>query len=123
MKRSSSSSSKRAAVPWWNFIGEDESFEARDPDRISRLYFPLTNEAGFFSAITPTLNGDIKADHNHFLTLPLSVEDLHNTRSARQFWVYIEGRGPWSATAAKPKDSCRLEAGALWHQVTRANAG
>jgi len=106
---------------WWNFTGEAEVFEAREPDRISRLYFPLCNEAGLLSAITPTLHGDIKTGQNHFLTLPVSEQDLHNTRSARQFWVYVEGKGPWSATAAKPRESCHLEAGALWHKLTREN--
>src|SRR6266404_4041642 len=113
----------KASVPksWWNFTGSGEEFEARDPDQTSRLYFPLCNEAGLLSAITPTLNGDIKIGQNEFLTLPVSEQDLHNTRSARQFWVYVEGRGPWSATAAKPKESSRLVAGALWHRVTREN--
>src|SRR4029077_9594427 len=86
--------------PWWNFKGESESFEAKDPDRLSRLYFPLCNEAGLLSAITPRLNGDIKTDQNHFLTLPLSTEDLHNTRSGRNFWVYMEGKEPWSAVGS-----------------------
>jgi cellobiose phosphorylase len=117
MKRTKSNTTK----PWWNFTGVGEEFEARDPDRISRLYFPLCNEAGLLSAITPTLHGDIKTDQNHFLTLPVSEQDLHNTRSARQFWVYVEGRGPWSATMAKPKESSHLEAGALWHKLTREN--
>lgn len=117
---------------WWNFKGENEVFEARHPDRLSRLYFPLCNEAGLLSAITPTLNGDIKTDQNHFLTLPLSVEDLHNARSSRNFWIYIEGKGPWSATgssapasiqraASKAMETSHLEAGALWHTVTREN--
>ena len=110
-----------SAKPWWNFSGTGEAFEARDPDQISRLYFPLCNEAGLLSAITPTLHGDIKTGQNHFLTLPVSEQDLHNTHSARQFWVYVEGRGPWSATAAKSKESSALEAGALWHKLTREN--
>src|ERR1035441_6949123 len=98
---------------WWNFTEQDEVFEARDPDRISRLYFPLCNEAGLLSAITPSLHGDIKNGQNHFLTLPVSEQDLHNARSSRHFWVYVEGKGPWSATLAKPKESSHLEAGAL----------
>ncbi len=117
MKKAKANSPKR----WWNFTGSGEEFEAREPDDISRLYFPLCNEAGLLSAITPTLHGDTKAGQNQFLTLPVSEQDLHNTRSSRQFWVYVEGRGPWSATSAKPKESCRLEAGALWHKVTREN--
>jgi len=117
MKKSKTSGNK----PWWAFTGEGEAFEARNPDQISRLYFPLCNEAGLLSAITPTLHGDIKTGQNHFLTLPVSEQDLHNTRSSRHFWVYVEGKGPWSATLAKPKESCVLEAGALWHKVTREN--
>ena len=73
---------------WWRFTGADEVFEAREPDRISRLYFPLCNEARLLSSITPILHGDIKTDQNHFLTLPVSTEDLHNTRSSRNFWIY-----------------------------------
>src|SRR5471032_2255275 len=114
-------SKEKKSQPWWCFTGDGEVFEARNPDQVSRLYFPLCNEAGLLSAITPTLHGDIKTGQNHFLTLPLSEQDLHNTRSSRQFWIYVEGRGPWSATAAKPKESCTLEAGALWHKLTREN--
>src|SRR5271154_1872357 len=117
---------------WWTFTGSGENFTARDPDRISRLYFPLCNEAGLLSAITPRLNGDIKTDQNHFLTLPVSVEDLHNTRSGRNFWIYIEGKEPWSAAGSSgtalleryrsPRtETSRLEAGALWHRLTREN--
>ena len=40
------------------------------------------------SVVTPTLHGDAKTGQNSFLTLPVSVEDLHNTRSARNFWVH-----------------------------------
>ncbi len=50
------------------------------------------------SVVTPTLHGDTKTGQNAFLTLPVSVEDLHNTRSARNFWAYVAGFGPWSAT-------------------------
>ena len=84
--------------PLWRFIDEDGSFHVENPVDISRLYFPLGNEAGMLSSITPDLHGDIKTDQNHFLTLPVSTEDLHNTRSARNFWMYSESMGAWSAT-------------------------
>jgi cellobiose phosphorylase len=116
----------------WQFTGDDETFVASNPDHLSRMYFPLCNEAGILSAITPTLHGDIKRDQNHFLTLPLSVEDLHNTRSARNFWLYVDGKEPWSAAGSSASaqlgrfkkaspGGAQVEAGALWHRVTREN--
>ena len=103
-------------------------FTLNDPHRTSYLYFPLVNEAGMMSVITPTLHGDIKTGQNSFLTTPVSVEDLHNSRSARNFWVYVESTGAWSATgnsapqiAQSLEDAERvtLDAGLLWHKVTR----
>ena len=116
----------------WQFIDADGCFRLENPHHASYLYFPLVNEAGLMSAITPTLNGDVKTDQNAFLTLPVSVEDLHNTRSARNFWVYVEGVGPWSATGGSAKQTVQrfgdsvpeevaVEAGFLWHKVIRSN--
>jgi len=126
---------KQKAAPkssWWSFSGQDETFTAQNPDRVSRLYFPLCNEAGLLSAITPTLHGDIKTGQNTFVTMPVSEQDLHNTRSARNFWVYIEGKGAWSAAGSsadaissraggKRAETVTLDAGALWHRITREN--
>ena len=39
------------------------------------------------SCVTPTLHGDVKTGQNSFLMAPVSVEDLHNSRAARNFWV------------------------------------
>ena len=77
----------------WRFIGDDATFRLDAPHRTSYLYFPLVNEAGMMSVVTPTLHGDTKTGQNTFLTAPVSVEDLHNTRSARNFWVYCRGSG------------------------------
>lgn len=115
----------------WQFRSEDGTFSLEAPHRSNYLYFPLVNEAGMIAAVTPTLHGDTKTGHNTFLTAPVSVEDLHNTRSARNFWAYVEGYGPWSATGnSAPQlaqvfsagdETVSLEAGLLWHQVTRHN--
>ncbi len=116
----------------WQFTGDDGAFRLETPHKTNYLYFPLVNEAGMMSAVTPTLNGDVKTGQNTFLTLPVSVEDLHNTRSARNFWVTLAGYGPWSATgasapqiartfAADSPETVTLEAGLLWHKVTREN--
>ena len=115
----------------WQFTDDDGSFLLESPHRTNYLYFPLVNEAGMMSVVTPTLHGDAKTGQNSFLTLPVSVEDLHNTRSARNFWVTIAGHEPWSATGNSAPQVARtfipgdetvsLEAGLLWHKVTREN--
>lgn len=128
----------KAQTAGWTFNGKHGEFRLDHPDRSSYLYFPLVNEAGMMSSITPTLHGDSKADQNSFLLAPVSAEDLHNSRAARNFWLYIEGKGAWSAAgnsasqiAARnghpgsslyPADEVSLEAGLLWHRVTRQNA-
>jgi len=115
----------------WKFIDASGSFSLQDPDLSSHLYFPLANEARMLSVVTPTLNGDIKTDHNTYFSQPLSVFDLHNTRSGRNFWVYGKKIGPWSATGNsasqltmrfhKGREKVSLQAGFLWHEVTREN--
>lgn len=116
----------------WQFIDDQGSFRMESPDALGRLYFPLANEAGLLSSITPDLHGDIKTSHNSFLMSPVSIEDLHNTRSNRNFWVRVEGKGVWSLTGTsalqdsrrffeKKKEKTTLEAGMLWHKITREN--
>ncbi len=115
----------------WSFLNQNDTsadFVLKNPHHSSDLYFPLANEAGMMSAITPTLNGDIKTSQRTFFNLPVSVQDLHNTKSGRNFWVYIKGAGAWSAAGASARqlaedcDQVTLEAGLLWHKVTRENA-
>lgn len=83
------------------------------------------------SSITPLLNGDSKMGQNTFLFEPVSSENLHNNKSARNFWVYVEGKGAWSATGASAmaqaklfaddKEETELEAGIMWHKMTRVS--
>ncbi len=112
----------------WHFIDDQGTFELRAPQDSSYLFFPLVNPSGMMSSLTPTLNGDLKLNQNTFLLLPVSVEDLHNTRSARNFWVRIHGE-PWSVTgnsarqihqnALKQNEEVSLRAGFLWHGIQR----
>lgn len=115
----------------WQFTDDQGSFRVLSPELTSRLYFPLANEAGMLSAVTPDLHGDTKTGLNHFLTLPVTTENLHDSKATRNFWVYVEGRGAWSATGAsawqnaqkfKKKEKVTLDAGMLWHKITRENA-
>src|SRR6266498_755548 len=113
----------------WKFIDTEGTFMLRDPHRSSYLYFPLVNEAGMMSSVTPTFNGDAKTDQNTFLLLPTSAEDLHNSRSARNFWLRINETQVWSATGNSAEQTTRiaplcadevtLAAGFLWQSVER----
>ncbi|MGM0415157.1 MAG: GH36-type glycosyl hydrolase domain-containing protein [Bacillota bacterium] len=116
----------------WEFTGENGDFKLDNPDKNNYLYFPLANEAGMMSAITPRLHGDIKTGQNRFAMQPVSLEDLHNTKSARNFWVYTDNDEVWSATGNSAvqfsqkftKDNpeeVKLEAGPLWHKIIREN--
>ena len=121
----------QADISAWEFIDNEGTFRLHNPQGTNALYFPLVNEAGIYSAITPSLNGDIKGDHNSFLTPPVSVEDLHNPCSARNFWIQMDGLDPWSATGNSAAQAARhfsdkdektvLEAGFLWQRVIRRN--
>jgi cellobiose phosphorylase len=117
----------------WQFIRDDGSFQLKDPQNTSYLYFPLANEAGMMSSITPILQGDIKTSQNSFLMAPVSPEDLHNSKSSRNFWVFIEGYGAWSAAGNSPRqgvynfqdnntETVKLEAGFLYHKIIRENS-
>ena len=116
----------------WQFIDDKGTFVLPAPDRHSYLYFPLVNERGLVSAVAPTLQGDVKAGQNQYLTLPVSAEDLHISRAGRNFWVNLEGHGAWSATGNSARqiaqnsveggaEQVEVRAGFLWHRVTRSN--
>ena len=59
----------------WRFRDPSGVFELAAPDYCSTLYFPLVNERGLVSVVTPGLHGDIKTNQNTFLTAPLLLED------------------------------------------------
>lgn len=111
------------------YLDDKGTFSLDNPDLTSYMYFPLANEAGMMSSITPDLNGDVKLDQNTFLMEPVSSENLHNNKSSRNFWIYVGGKGPWSATGRsamqqakifyEDKEEVKLTAGIMWHQVKR----
>ncbi|MBU3144250.1 GH36-type glycosyl hydrolase domain-containing protein [Clostridium sp. CF012] len=117
----------------FQFTSEEGEFKLVKADNTSYLYFPLTNEGGMMSSITPLLQGDIKTNQNTFLMTPVSSEDLHNSRSGRNFWIFIERYGPWSLMGSSPnqiskhfqdesEETVIVEAGFLWHRVIRENS-
>ena len=42
----------------YQFIGEDATFNLKNAENYSYLYFPVAGEAGIKSAVTPNLSGD-----------------------------------------------------------------
>lgn len=92
----------------WVFIDEMGTFEWKNPHTLNQLYFPICNEAGMMASVTPKLNGDATTGQHTFLRLPLVTEDLHNTRSARNFWVYNEDFGAYSLTGNSAKQLSKL---------------
>lgn len=116
----------------WQFYGQNGEFRLEAAEEVNYLYFPLVNEAGMMSAITPQLHGDLKTGQDTFALEPVSAVDLHNKKSARNFWLQIDGEGVWSAAgnsaqqnALKFTDSnveqTTVQAGMLWQQVIREN--
>ena len=114
------------------FQDKKGTFTIQSPENYSGLYFPLAGDGGLKSSITPNLGGDSKTDQNHFLLEPVSIENLHNNRSTRNFWCRTEGKGCWSATGisaeqelqkfTEAQDKSILEAGFMWQKVTRTSA-
>lgn len=108
----------------FEFVDSLGSFKSVSARGVRTLYFPLCNEK-IFSSITPYLGGDIKSGQGSFLMPPVSRIDLVNSKVSRNFWVYINKEKIWSATGVSKDlkiikdDKFQLEAGLLWHKVTR----
>ncbi|MFH0791317.1 MAG: cellobiose phosphorylase [Candidatus Omnitrophota bacterium] len=111
----------------WEFIDNQGSFVSKTANQLNSLYFPLCNSSPFMSSISPHLRGDIKIGFNAFLLEPVSRISLNNSKSSRNFWIYINPRKVWSVTgvskdtALTKKDEFSLEAGLLWQSIRRKN--
>ncbi|MBQ6886378.1 MAG: cellobiose phosphorylase [Lachnospiraceae bacterium] len=113
----------------YQFLDEKGTFTLETPENYSYQYFPVAGENGIKSAVTPNLGGDSKINQNVFILEPVSVENLHNNRSTRNFWCQVEGVGSWSVTGASAEEESRkftdsqdeseLTAGLMWQSVTR----
>ncbi len=113
----------------YRFLDKKGTFELENPQHTNYLYFPLAGEQGIKSAVTPSLGGDSKIDQNTFLLEPVSVENLHNNKSSRNFWCKIKDKGCWSATGVSAQEEnnrftdreekVTLQAGFMWQSVTR----
>lgn len=111
------------------FLDRDGTFSIDQPENYSYLYFPIAGEHGLKSALSPNFGGDTKLNQNAFLMEPVSVENLHNNRSSRNFWCRVGDLGAWSVTGASAEEESRkftagqdkstLTAGFMWQSVTR----
>lgn len=112
------------------FVDKNGSFSIINPQNVSALYFPIAADGGIKSSLTPLLGGDAKKDQNTFLLEPVSVENLHNNRSTRNFWCKLKD-GAWSATGAsaeqeaakgsEAEDICEMTAGFMWQTIHRSS--
>lgn len=115
-----------------HFLNEDGTFSMERPENYSYLYLPIAGERGLKSSVAPDFGGDSKINQESFLLEPVSVENLHNNRSTRNFWVKVEGKGCWSVTGASAEqeavkftgeqDESELTAGFMWQTVKRKSA-
>lgn len=113
----------------YHYNGEQGDFCLKNPEKTSYLYFPLANEQGIKSCVTPDLGGDLKTGQNSFFMPPVSSENLHNDKSTRNFWCVLEGKDVWSLTGksgvqqsrlfSHEKEETLLEAGIMHHKLTR----
>lgn len=110
------------------FLDNSGVFSLKMAENVSALYLPLASEKGLKSAVSPTLGGDSKLDQESFLLEPVSVENLHNNRSTRNFWC-VTDTGCWSATGASAEqeaqrssdgqDESEVTAGFMWQTAQR----
>lgn len=106
-------------------------FQLQNAQRNPEVYFPLVNEGGMISSVSPLLAGDCKTDQNTYLLAPASSETLHESRASRNFWVCMEGYAPWSAAGQSALQQAArfdgdgeetvLTGGLLWQQTQRTH--
>ncbi len=108
--------------PFYTYLDDRVSFTSKDATKIRTIYAPLCGPSAtsLKSSITPYLSGDIKLDQNHYLTKPMSTEDLRN--NMRNFFVNVEGKGIFMIGRESDEDASHIEVGQLWHKLVRKHA-
>lgn len=111
------------------FTNNNGDFTLDHPENINSLYFPLASEVGLKSAISPNLGGDSKIDQESFLIEPVSIDNLHNNRSTRNFWIKNQFGQIASLTGASARqeaqkfsdeqEESRISAGFMWQKLER----
>ncbi|MFI3214111.1 MAG: hypothetical protein R3Y24_12330 [Eubacteriales bacterium] len=82
----------------FKYLDKKGSFTFEDAQKYSYLYYPIASATGLKSCVTPQLHGDAKLDQNHFVLEPVSCENLHQSKAARNFWCRMQDGSVFSAT-------------------------
>ncbi len=92
-------------------------------ERVGRLYFPIANEAGMLSWVSPALQGGPASSHNEYLGLPLTAEDLPNSLVHRGFWIAEPGRSAFSISSlcsgGRAASPAVVDVGPGWFRLSR----
>ncbi len=99
------------------FLEDGVTFKSKQAAHMKRIYAPLSapESSGVKSSITPFLSGDIKLDKFHYLTKPVSREDLRYP--VRNFFVRTEDGEVFSLTDREGDELCEVRVGQLWHTL------
>jgi hypothetical protein len=113
----------------YEYLGGNGDFIIKNPEKTSYLYFPLANESGVMSSVTPNLSGDSKLNQNSFFMPPVSALNLHNDKTSRNIWCRVDGKELCSLTGksswqqaelfSSDKEETELEAGLMHHTIRR----
>ena len=116
----------------YEFLDDMGSFRIGRAEDTSYLYFPIAGEKGLKCSVTPNLGGDAMVNQETFVLEPVSVENLHNNKNGRNFWLYMDNGSVWSAVGSSAEqeskkftmeqDESLVSAGFMWHTATRANS-
>ncbi len=106
---------------FYTYLPDGVTLTSRQAASLRTIYAPLCgmDASTVKSAITPTLSGDIKVDKFHYLTKPVSREDLR--QPVRDFFVYIKGKGVFNLSQESAPDSAVVEVGQIWHKLIRTH--
>lgn len=109
-------------MPKLKFLNANGDFVLTDADQAAETYFPLANEGGIISSITPRLAGDCKTGQDTFLLAACSEQTLHESRATRNFWAAICRRNAVERRRAKrgPAGGALRQRGGRGHAVRRA---
>lgn len=106
-------------------FGIDSEFVLNNAENYGYIYYPLVNECGMKSSITPSMAGDCKIDQSHFALLPQSQIDLHNSMFTRNIYflvnnkpVYLNGLSPYQLLH---KDKVSVKTGFIYFNCLREN--